>query len=523
MVHQLTISDICRENGRSYPEADAVVDGPTRLTWRQFDGRVDRVAHMLAESGVSRGDRILWLAQGSFRFLELLTAAGRLGAMICPANWRQTAEEMAFVIDDLAPSVVVWQEEEIGHTVGVAREKAGLDAIWIQHDGNGPEGYEARVAAAPALETESAAADPDDALLVIYTAATTERPRGSMLSHRNLVAMSLATGEITGANHASIFLNSGPLFHTANFQLESLPVYVRGGTNVYTRRVDAADILRILAEEKVTSAFLMPPTIAELKKLNNEAGQDISTLNAGAFGVMWGEDLPADTSPWGQRPGGYGQTEVTGLAIVKAIGPDGIGNAGRPFPGTQVKIVDPAGVEVPNGETGEIAIRGDTVHIGYWNRPELNAARFLDGGWWRTTDAGRRESDGSVSFLGTMVRVIKSAAENIYPPEVEACLKTHPAVKEAAVIGVPDPVFVQSVKAIVVVEDGESVTEVELREYCRTRIASYKKPKILQFVEAIPTIGGAVDYDQLDADFGGGGYPGQADITKARAEDRVAG
>ncbi|WP_458683492.1 AMP-binding protein [Prescottella equi] len=522
MTHQLTISDVCRENARSYPTAMAVVDGSTRLTWAQFDSRVDRIAHVLSACGVSRGDRILWLAQGSSRFLELLTAAARLGAMICPANWRQPAEEMAFVIDDFKPAVVFWQEEEIGDTVTAAREIAETESIWIKHNSTDVDGYEARVAAAPSNAMKDPDIESDDALLVIYTAATAERPRGSMLSHRNLISMALATGEITGADHDSIFLNSGPLFHTANFQLESLPVYLRAGTNVYTPRVDADAILRILAEEKVTSAFLMPPTIAELQRLNREAGRDISRLRAGAFGAMWGDDLPVDTSPWGQRPGGYGQTEVTGLALVKAVGPNGIGNAGRPFPGTQVKIVNPAGIEVSDGETGEIAIRGDTVHIGYWNRPETNAARFLGGGWWRTTDAGRRESDGSVSFLGTMVRVIKSAAENIYPPEVESCLKAHPAVKTAAIIGVPDPIFTQSVKAVVVLEDGESATEEELREFCRARIASYKKPKFIEFVEAIPTVGGATDYDALDAAFGGGGYPGESDITRAGTGENAA-
>ena len=187
---------------------------------------------------------------------------------------------------------------------------------------------------------------------------------------------------------------------------------------------------------------------------------------------------------------------------------------GRPSPFTQVKIVDTDGVEVADGEIGEIALRGDTVHQGYWNRPAVNEARFLDGGWWRTTDAGRREADGTVAFLGTMTRMIKSAAENIYPPEVEGALTSHPAVKAAAIIGVPDPAFVQSVKAIVVPEDGGSVSEDELRDYCKERIASYKKPRFVEFVDALPTVGGQTDYDALDAAFGGGGYPGKADITR---------
>ena len=168
---------------------------------------------------------------------------------------------------------------------------------------------------------------------------------------------------------------------------------------------------------------------------------------------------------------------------------------------------------MPDGSTGEIVIRGDTVHLGYWNRPESNADRMRNG-WWHTTDVGRREADGTITFLGTMTRMIKSAAENIYPPEVETCLCGHPAVKEAAVIGVPDPNYTQSVKAIVVLESGPTATLDELVEYCRTRIASYKKPKFIEFVDSLPTTNGITDYDLLDEKFGGGGYPGGANVTR---------
>lgn len=513
MPTQVTLSDIAHENSRRFPDRTAVVDGDTRFTWKQFEARVTRSANLLTDLGVSRGDRVMWLAQSSYRFLELLVAASRVGAMICPVNWRQSADEMAFVIEDFDPTVIVWQAEEIGEVVTAARTKAQSRAVWIQADGDGPDGYDARLQSASSEERTSQATA-DDALLVIYTAAIVDRPGGSMLTNRNLISMALATGEATGADHQSVFLNSGPLFHIGNFQFDSLPVFVRGGTNVYIRRVDAATVIRVLAEEKVTSAFLMPPTIMEIKALNANGEFDLSHLRAGAFAPVWGDTLPVDNTGWGQRPGGFGQTEVTGLALLRAFGPAGAGNGGRPSPVDQVKIVDPEGVEVADGEIGEIVIRGDTVHLGYWNRPEINAARFLDGGWWRTTDAGRREADGTVSFLGTMTRMVKSAAENIYPPEVEGCLRSHPAVKSAAIIGVPDPAFVQSVKAIVVLEEGQSVTEEELRAYCKERIASYKKPKYVEFVDSIPTVGGQTDYDALDAAFGGGGYPGKADISK---------
>ncbi|GAB92272.1 AMP-binding protein [Gordonia rhizosphera] len=513
MIHQLTLSDVCRENARRYPTTDAVVDGELRYPWPEFDSRVDRVANLLAAQGVKRGDRILWLAQSSHRFLELMIAAARLGAMICPANWRQSAYEMAFVIEDFDPAVIVWQHEEIGATVIKAREIADSHALWIQHDSKEADGYDALVDATSAEPVVVGEVSADDALLVIYTAAIVDRPGGSLLTHRNLLTMAATNSRVTGSDHTSVFLNSGPLFHIGNFQFEALPVFLMGGTNVFVRRVEAANVLQILADERVTSAFLMPPTIMAIRELNKSAGLDISRLRGGAHAPVWGDALPTDPTLWSQQPGGFGQTEVTGMPILRAFGEPGIGNAGRPSPFTQVKIVDADCHEVADGEVGEIVIRGDTVHLGYWNRPDTNAARFLEGGWWRTTDAGRREKDGTISFLGTLTRMVKSAAENIYPPEVENCLTGHPAVRAAAIIGVPDPAFAQSVKAIVVREPGTSVSEGELRDYCRERIASYKKPKFVEFVDEIPTVDGRTDYDALDATFGGGGYPGRVDIS----------
>jgi len=161
-------------------------------------------------------------------------------------------------------------------------------------------------------------------------------------------------------------------------------------------------------------------------------------------------------------------------------------------------------------------VRGDVVHRGYWNRPEVNAQRFR-AGWWHTTDLGRREPDGTVTFLGTTTRMLKSAAENIFPAEVENCLESHPGVREAAVIGVPNRRWSQDVKAVVVRREGSSVTAAELVAHCRSRIASYKKPKTVEFVDALPrTAGHAKDYAALDERFGGGGYPGGATLGAGR-------
>jgi long-chain acyl-CoA synthetase len=181
-----------------------------------------------------------------------------------------------------------------------------------------------------------------------------------------------------------------------------------------------------------------------------------------------------------------------------------------------VRILGPEGRECAVGEAGEICVRGDLVHLGYWNRPEINAERFRHG-WWHTTDLGRRETDGTISFLGTTTRMLKSAAENIFPAEVENCLESHPAVREAAVIGVPNERWAQDVKAVVVLHGGAEAGAEELIEHCRERIASYKKPKTVEFLDAIPrTAAGGKDYDALDERFGGGGYPGADSLGAGR-------
>jgi acyl-CoA synthetase (AMP-forming)/AMP-acid ligase II len=498
--------DISREHRRSFPERIAVVEGKQRLTWPQLDDRANRVANLLAGLGVGPGDRVLWMAQSSSAFLEVLVGCAKIGAMVCPVNWRQSGAELSFVLEDFSPRVVLWQREEIGEAVADARATSESDAVWLQCDGEGEGSLEHAVLAASDADPD-VEVSPDAPLLVIYTAAIVDRPNGSMLTHRNLLAMGMATARVTGADHTTVFLDSGPLFHIGNFQFEAVPAFIHGGTNIFVRRVDAAEVLQIIADERATAAFLMPPTIAEIKELNREAGLDISSLRAGPFGPVWGDALPPDTTLWGTQPGGFGQTEVTGLAVLNAYGGPGLGNSGRPSPLAQVRVVDPEGRECAVGETGEIVVRGDLVHAGYWNRPELNSARMRNG-WWHTTDLGRREQDGTLHFIGTMTRMIKSAAENIYPPEVEACLESHPAVREAALIGVPDPVFRQAVKAVVALVPGAGATEAELIEHCRTRIASYKKPRSVEFVEALPRRAGVKDYDALDDAFGGGGYPG---------------
>ncbi|MGH9188294.1 MAG: AMP-binding protein [Acidimicrobiales bacterium] len=505
-IHALTLGDVLRENRRSYPTRTAVVDGDVRLTYPELDDRVSRLANALTGAGVGAGDRILWLGQNSSRVLEGLLAAAKVGAAFCPANWRQSAEEFAFVIDDCRARVVVWQEQEVGEAVRDGRTQADAatvdSALWLQHD-NGE--YESFLASGdphdPGIEV-----DPASPVLMLYTAAFTGDPNGALLSHTAVLVQDLVMGSLQRVDSAYVYLNSGPLFHVATL-MTTLATFHFGGTNVFTRRVDTEELCRLIEAEHCTGAFVMGPTIGEIVDLNRDRRYDLSSLRTFPGSPEWNEMVTIDDSPWASKPAGFGQTEVMGMLTLNAWGGDATGTSGRPSPMALVRIVDPDGNEVPPGEVGEIVARGPTVMTGYHARPELTP-ECQAGGWHHTNDLGRREADGSLTWVGPKTRFIKSAAENIYPVQVEAALQQHPAVREAAVIGVPDPRWTQSVKAIVVLHDGQSATADELIEHCRSLIASYKKPRSVEFVDALPRAGFTPDYDALDARFGGGGYPG---------------
>jgi len=303
-----------------------------------------------------------------------------------------------------------------------------------------------------------------------------------------------------------VYLNSGPLFHLGTL-MTTLATFVAGGTNVFTRRVDADELCRLIEAERCTGAFLVGPTFDQILEVNRDRRYDLTSLRSYPGTPAWNEMTTLDTSPWARHPGGYGQSEAVGMLTYNALGVGATGSHGRASPFVQLRIVDEDGTELPVGETGEIAVRGPTVMNGYWNRPDENERRAR-GGWHHTNDLGRREADGSITFIGPKTRMIKSAAENIYPAEVEGCIAQHPAVAECAIIGVPDERWTQSVKAIVVLADGASATAEEIVEHCRATIASYKKPRTVEFVEKLPKQGWVVDYDALDEQFGGGGYPG---------------
>jgi len=349
--------------------------------------------------------------------------------------------------------------------------------------------------------------DPASPVLALYTAAFDGVPKAAALTHAGLIAQNLVVGGVQEITCDTVYLNSGPLFHMATL-MTTLATAHMGGTNVFTARAAPEELLRLIHEERCTDAFLMPPTMDRMIELNEDGAWDLSSLRSLPYKRAWNAMVTLNQSAWAKKPGGYGQTEVCGLATATAIGGDSVGSHGRPSPVSRVRIVDPDGEDMASGEVGEIVVRGPLVMAGYHGRPDLTEEKFRNG-WHHTGDLGRREVDGSLTFIGPMTAMIKSAAENIYPVEVEKTLLAHDAVRDVCVIGVPDRTWRQRVKAVVVLEEGAEVGEDELIAFCKERIASYKKPSEVVFAEGLPrTPQGIVDRAGVDVAFGGGGYPG---------------
>ncbi|MCA2227255.1 AMP-binding protein [Nonomuraea aurantiaca] len=495
MIHSLSLSDVLAEHARSRPQVTAVVDGEVRLTYPELDERVGRLADALAGAGVTAGERVLWLGQNAHAVLELLLACSRLGAIFCPANWRQSADELRFVVEDLTPRVVV--REPSDSTMALSEGTA----LWVEA---GP-GYERLVESGTARDFPPV--EDTEPVLALYTAAFDGRPNAALLSSAALLAHGASLLVVRQMEPGFTFLNNGPLFHvgTMMFCLATLQI---GGTNVFTPAFDAEEVCRLIDAERVTQAFLFGQMIDAVTKANTGGKYDLSSLRFVSHSAEWDAMITVDDSPWCRsKMGGYGQTEVGGMLTFLGLAPGAAGFAGRPSPLVQVRILAPDGAELPAGEVGEICARGKTLFSGYFARPDLNAAKSAYG-WHHTGDLGRREPDGTITFIGPRLRMIKSGAENVYPAEVERALKAHPAVADAAVIGVPDATWHQAVKAVVALKEGAAATADDLIEHVKSALASYKKPREVAFVDAIPKRGFTPDYDALDAAHGGGNYPG---------------
>jgi len=520
-AHEYTIGDMAAELAQHYPRATATVCGDVTHTHAELFERATRLASGLSADGVGPGDRLLWLGQNCHRLLETLVAASLLGASVCPVNWRLSVPELRFIYADLEPAVAFIQAVDAPPDAKafVGQLPAGQRAYY--YDGDGAGSYEALLARGPASVGPAGPAGPAAtsgpdlpdvagraAVLIIYGMAWDGDPNGSMLSSDNLLLHAAVQADLQEIDRDTVLLASGPLFHIGMWQT-LIPVWMYGGTLVMAADADAARTAELIDAHRVTLGYLMPPTAEKILALPTVDDYDLSTLRSSLPVPGWADRVRPDTSPWAAVLGRvYGQTEVGGSMAYGALGyAAAYRMCGRPAPGYRTRIVGPDERPAAVGQVGEIAVRGPYVNLGYWNRPELNRARWR-GGWWHTGDLGFIDQDGILVFVGPRGRLVKSGAENIFPAEVERVLESHPLIREAAVIGQPDPTWGQNVVAVVVASG--PLTEGEVIDHCRAHLASYKKPKVVIFrAEPLPrSAAGAKSHAPLDAEYGGGGYPG---------------
>ncbi len=498
-LRSFTLYDIFKRNARIYPGKIAVVaaDGE-RITHKALLAEVDRLAAGLAARGFVKGDRIAALALNHHGFFPLFGAAAALGLIVAPINWRLSAEEIRYILEDASPKMLVTDADQFER----ARELAGSDMSLIRFDraeGDVPH-------LSDLMDSELFPPAPitgDDPFCIIYTAAVEGKPRGAVLSHNNIAVGNTQIAATFWMGPEDAYLNMLPLFHITGLNLALSTLHV-GGKNVVVEKFDEKLTLRLTQTERITLLGSFPPILSRLVSEINAGDYDLSSLRH-----VLGLDGPDNIRPFEEKTNArfwilYGQTETTGLATLSPA-MEKPGTAGKQCLLVRLKIVDEADNELGVDEAGEILVQSPLVFNGYWRQDELNARTFRNG-WHHTGDLGRIDEEGYLVFAGRKPEkeLIKPGGENVYPAEVEAVILQHPSISEVSVIGVPDPKFGEGVKAVCVLKPGETLTADDLKVFVADRIARYKKPGYVDFVEELPkTAGGLIDREKVKARHGG--------------------
>ncbi len=476
------------------PQRVLTVFGDRTRTVAESVDRVARLAHALRTLGVRPGDRVGIMALNSDRYHEFLLAVPWAGAVTNTVNVRWSAAEVAYSLADCRTDVLLVDDALAGLLPALREEVPDLKTVIFCGDGPQPDdtlNYEELIAAHEPVE--DARRRDDDLYGVFYTGGTTGRPKGVMLTHRNLVTSamgSLATGPVI--SHGGRLLHAAPMFHLADIAAWSMGL-LDGSTHVIVPSFTPAGVAEAIARHRVTDALLVPTMIHLLVNSPETADADLSSLHRVLYGAspISEETLrqARERLPGAVFTQAYGMTELSPVATL--LSPDDhddptlVRSAGRAVAHAEIRIVDASGAEVPRGVVGEIAVSGDHVMRGYWNKPEETAAALRDG-WMHTGDGGYMDEHGYVFIADRIKDMIITGGENVYSIEVENVLTNHPAVAQCAVIGVPDPDWGERVHAVIVLAPGATATAEELSDFCRAHIANYKIPRSVSFTDTLP-------------------------------------
>ncbi|HEY8614813.1 long-chain-fatty-acid--CoA ligase [Phenylobacterium sp.] len=486
------LSDIPRVHAAARGDQVAVQCADKTLTYAELERRSTEAAGLLQELGVRPGDRVAWLGKNAESWYELMFGAAKARACLAPINTRLAVPEIAFILKDSGAQLFFVGPdffETASEVVRLIDREVRLIAVGGEAEGF--ESYERRRAAAPAPVLAPPRAEDD--VLQLYTSGTTGLPKGVRLNNTNYSAFLALRHRVEGFDYAAedTVLIVMPLFHVAGTNI-SFSGLAAGGRVIVMADFDPAAVLRLIEQEKVAHIFLAPVMINALLQTPQAQTTDFSSLKTVSYGASPISEavLKAATQRFGcgfiQF---YGMTETCGAGTTLApsahVG-ELLRSCGKPWETLECRIADEAGRALPPGAIGEIEIRGPIVMAGYWNRPEATAETIRPGGWLRTGDAGFMDEHGFFFVHDRVKDMIVSGGENVYPAEVENAILGCPGVADAAVIGVPDERWGEAVKAVVVPAPGEAPDPQAIIAWARQRIAGFKAPKSIDFVDALP-------------------------------------
>lgn len=487
-------ADLLSKRAHLTPNREALLDAASgrRYSFAELNARANRLANFLSEGlGVQKGDRVSILAYNSVVYVDLLYGLAKIGAIFAPLNWRLTARELTYIINDCRPRVLIY-DPEFEATLSEMRPDLGVEH-YIKLDsapGEGALSYESELARASELEPERPALDGETPYCILYTSGTTGRPKGAVLPHRQVLWNCINTVISWGLSERDVSPLLTPMFHAGGLFVFLTPLLYAGGRIVVVRDFDPEKSLQTIIAEKCTVILGVPTLFQMWMNSENFADADFSHVH---FFVSGGAPCPVSLiQAWQETKGvvfrqGYGLTEVGTNCFSMTDEESALkaGTVGKPIFHSKMRLVDPQGVDVPVGETGELLIAGPHLCLGYWNNPEATRESLVDG-WFHTGDMARMDEDGFFTIAGRYKDMIISGGENVYAAEVEAVFREHPAVEDAALIGRPDEKWGEIGVVIVSLKADKSATREELQEFCRARLARYKVPKEVIFSPGLP-------------------------------------
>ena len=483
---------------REQPDKVALSDGARQLDYAGACGHANQLANALSAQGLGRGDRFAVLAKNCLEYPLFYFGGSKSGAVPVPLNYRLAPKELAYIIEDSGAQLVI-ARGELAEAIESVRADLGNVKTWVALDAPAREGwidYGDWLAAQPDTAPDTWGTGGED-LYQMYTSGTTGRPKGAVLTHQ-AVAMNLVQQlSALRMNPDDHVLIVAPLYHAAA-AVSSLGAVGAGATMSIHEDFSPVDVIGALSDGGVTMTTLVPAMIqACLVMVPDAAERSYDKLHTVVYGAspIAAETLRTAIDTFGcEFAQGYGMTETVAAVTVltpadhrKALAgrPELLLSAGRPLPGTEIRIVDDNDQPVPAGTVGEIVARGDQLMKGYWNLGTASE-EALRGGWMHTGDAGILDEEGYLFIQDRVKDMIVSGGENIYPREVENALFEHAAVADVAVIGVPDEKWGEAVKAIVVLREGAAASGDELITHCKTELAGYKRPRSVDFIEVLP-------------------------------------